>query len=342
MDKTPFLKNILLLRGFAILNIMIVHIWSVSLLNVEENSIYPKIINEIREVFFHDSTIYFIFISGFLVKYLSSRYNTSQYYTAKLKNVIFPYLFLSTAYFFLKFLTSEIDSPVNEFFGYIFSGKAQVSFWYIPFIFFIFLISPLLWKVSDKQLQTILPILIMLPFLGTRSGTTLSLGQYAYFFPIYMLGVVCAVNYEGLRVRLEKCYYLLIALMVISTCLLFLVSADELNYSFVNLYESLHYVQKMSVLFFLIVFFEKIEHRDMKVLNVLGEYSFALFFVHTFVDRILNQFILQRFHEVLDRSEFLIIPISIIYTLVIICVSLLLCILINKSLGKKSRYFIGV
>jgi surface polysaccharide O-acyltransferase-like enzyme len=341
MTKKIFLKNMNYLRGFAILNIIIIHIWTIPILYVEDGSIYPKIINVTKEILFHDSSIYFIFISGFFLKYLSFS-SPLQYYKIKLKTILLPYIFLSSTLFFLRLFIDGIEFPLTVFFRYIFMGEAQVQYWYIPFIATIFLISPVLLKIPNKTLLLMLPILLILPLIGTRTGTIISLGQYVYFLPIYILGILCAANYERFMALIERRLLLLISAIITSTFLIIIVMLFEPKFLFVNLYESFHYLQKISILLFFIVFFKRIEHIDINILNVFAKYSFALFFVHFFINSLLDELIMDKYYELFSTSTFLIIPISILYTLISIFLSLLFCIVIKKLLGYNSRYIIGV
>jgi surface polysaccharide O-acyltransferase-like enzyme len=321
MNKRAFLSNMNSLRGVAIFSIMTVHLWFVPQDSVETTSIYLKLISVTREILFHDSTIFFIFISGFLFEYLSSRYSSQEYYKSKFKNILLPYLILSTGILIYNFLLKEVSFTFSDLLNTLTFGEAQFQYWYIPFICLVFLISPLL-----------------LPMLGTRTGTTISLGQYVYFLPIYITGMIFSINYERVILVLEKRFLLLFVAIVISTCLIILAKLFDLSFSFISLYESFHYIQKMFILLFLIVFFKKIEHIDIKILNVLAKYSFALFFTHTLVDSLVR----DKFYDLFATSSFIIIPISIFYTLMIISITLLFCMSIKKLFIGHSRYVIGV
>jgi surface polysaccharide O-acyltransferase-like enzyme len=338
MNKRAFLSNMNSLRGVAIFSIMTVHLWFVPQDSVETTSIYLKLISVTREILFHDSTIFFIFISGFLFEYLSSRYSSQEYYKSKFKNILLPYLILSTGILIYNFLLKEVSFTFSDLLNTLTFGEAQFQYWYIPFICLVFLISPLLLKIPDDKLTLILPILILLPMLGTRTGTTISLGQYVYFLPIYITGMIFSINYERVILVLEKRFLLLFVAIVISTCLIILAKLFDLSFSFISLYESFHYIQKMFILLFLIVFFKKIEHIDIKILNVLAKYSFALFFTHTLVDSLVR----DKFYDLFATSSFIIIPISIFYTLMIISITLLFCMSIKKLFIGHSRYVIGV
>jgi len=85
-DKKPFLKHIHYFRAFAIINIVIVHTWH----SPSSFSAASSAVDIIRKVLFHSSTIYFVFISGFLFYYLSQKFDIAKYYKSKLFNISIP------------------------------------------------------------------------------------------------------------------------------------------------------------------------------------------------------------------------------------------------------------
>ncbi|MGJ8582005.1 MAG: hypothetical protein ACSHWR_06820, partial [Psychromonas sp.] len=176
-----------------------------------------------------------------------------------------------------------------------------------------------------------------IPLFGTRTGTTLSIGQYLYFLPVYILGLIFSANYQRFFIFLEKKLFVLFILIIGSTGLIILAKLYEPYNISINLYESSHYLQKMFILLFLIVFLKKVDHKGFKALDVLAKYSFPLFFTHNLVHGLIH----EKFYSLVTTSNFIIFPISIFYTLMIISISLLLCISIKKVFGHCSKYIIG-
>jgi len=338
MQKRIFLKNMHYLRGVAILCIMVVHLWIPSLHIANSDTIYIEIINGIRETLFHDSTIFFIFISGFLLEYLSSRFSSFTYYIAKFKNIVVPYVFLTILILLLKYFVKGEPFTLLYVIDNILMGKAQSHYWYIPFICIVFLLSPFLLKFFKSISLVVVVVILFLPLLGTRTGIDISLGQYLYFLPIYSLGIICSSHYEKVIVALENKSKWLLVLMGISTVLIISAKTFEWKLGIVDLYESFHYIQKLSILFLLINFFKKYESLNIIILDLLAKYSFALYFTHNLI----NSLIAQKFYNSFDNSSILLLPFSILYVLFIITVSLVLCIIAKRVLGSKSRFIIGV
>ena len=93
-DTRPFLDYIHTFRGFAIMLIVAVH------LTYPIESSDPHIYRILIPIF-GNSTILFVFISGFLFKYLLDKFRMKTYLRKKLSFVILPYLFMSIPALFL-------------------------------------------------------------------------------------------------------------------------------------------------------------------------------------------------------------------------------------------------
>ena len=82
-------------RAFAILSVMLTHMWVGPLLDDDGSS--GKLLDSLRQCLFHSSTIYFIFISGYLFDHVNRRraFRLLRFYKAKLLHVFCPYCVLS-------------------------------------------------------------------------------------------------------------------------------------------------------------------------------------------------------------------------------------------------------
>ena len=152
--KKKFLRHIHYFRGFAILNIVFIHTWYSPALYVGSNS--NAVIDVTRAVTFHSSTIYFLFISGFLFFYLSTNFNLVKYYKNKLLNVISPYIFLTIAILIFENYNSIIQYELDlirfskKLVWTLIRGNVKIQYWYIPFISLVFVVSPLFLKIPKK------------------------------------------------------------------------------------------------------------------------------------------------------------------------------------------------
>ena len=319
---------------------MILHVWSIPENVPAHNTVFYSFIQQIREVFFHDSTIYFIFISGFLFHYLSPRFEILRYYKSKFQIVALPYLFMTTVVLILYYDEYGISvsySGLRKIIYIFVYGGAQLQYWYIPFICIVFAVSPLLLKIPSRKLTQLSPIFFILPLLGTRTGTQLSLGQYLYFFPIYILGMVCSANYEKIEPFLMKHVKMFLTLSMIFLPVVYFADKIDFNIKFIDLYESVHYIHKMMMISVLLVFFKKIEHLNFKILDLLAVYSFSLYFTHYLV----FLFTSESFYKLIGNVGPFLVPISIMYSLLVVLMALSLCVLVKKLFRTKAKFLIG-
>lgn len=341
--RINFLRHIHYFRGFAIVNIVFVH----TLYVPSSLQDYPgaAFIDVFREVAFHASTIYFLFISGFLFFHLSGNFNINVYYKKKFLNVILPYSILTILIVISENFSSIVQSEIPKYYYIkkiiwsLFYGKAKFQYWYIPFISLVFIVSPLLLKIPKNTFKNIVLFSLLMPLFGTRTGITISIWQYAYFFPIYMLGIFAAMNYDSFISAIKNEQKKLIIIAITSTIILVFLHQNNLKFRMINISEAVYYIQKLSICFLCINILAYYEEKKIILLDYLAKYSFAIYFTHTMVSskyivKIYNQYFFQELPG-------LIVPLSILYSIAIIFSSLLVCMIAKKILGKHSRYFVG-
>lgn len=335
----PFLDHIHLFRAFAIFSIMMAHLWSSADFGTQ-----LAIARHCSNVFFGNSTIYFIFISGFLFQYLSSNFQIKQYYGKKIKFVILPYLIISLAItmatLFKGYFFEQQNFPLIEFlkiyFINIINGKAAYQFWYIPFIVIVFFISPCLLRIPERYDKIVILISAVLPLLGTRTGIEITFYQFLYFFPIYILGFYTSKYYFFIVERVEKYYKILLWIFIIATAILVPLYLHDTKYGVFSIREMIFYIQKISLTFFLIVKLKGIKSN--RFFNMLANYSFALYFLHTFIPLYTEWSILQYIDSHLANFGFIL---SFILALVYIFITVFIIWAIKKILKANSRYIIG-
>lgn len=338
-----FLKNIHYFRAFAIINIVLVHVWRIPEFYRESHQASYTFINVSREVLFHDSTIYFIFISGFLFYYLSSKFELRRYYKNKLANVISPYVIMTSLIVICTL--NELIAPETGFLVnfkkilFIFSfGKAQIQYWYIPFISLVFVVSPLLLKIPKNIFLKIVLLTSILPLFGTRTGTDLSVWQYIYFFPIYLQGIYVAMDYANILAKINTSKMLLIFITTVSSLFIIYLYVTSSFLSSPHITEAVFYIQKLSITFLIILAFTKLESKNMKMLNNFATYSFAIYFTHLLVG--FNP-VTTYYYSLFTDSSFLLVPASLLHAVLTTFATLYICMGLKKMLGKRSRYFIG-
>ncbi|WP_172436000.1 acyltransferase family protein [Sediminicola luteus] len=340
MKPKKFLWSFHYFRAFAILNIFLVHVWRLPYASIEVSNWFPSIV----ETIFHGSTIYFIFISGFLTKHLSQTFKIRPYFITKFKKVLFPYVILTCIFFLIfKLFPNPYsyfpNSGLSVLLNYLINGNLFVHFWYIPFVCLIFLITPILLKIPNEFFKKLLPIIILLPLFGTRTGTDISIGQYLYFLPAYLLGMYVSMNKEKtLRLLVKKSALFYISLGF-STITLLLIGLRIIPISNSNIIEGLFYIQKISVIGIILPILEKKQYTKRPFMNLLANTSFAIYFLHYPLARALQiPFFWILTHKI---PEFLWIPTSILYCLFVLLICLVVILLTKKIGGKYSKFLIG-
>ncbi|WP_318308106.1 acyltransferase family protein [Flagellimonas crocea] len=341
ITKKPFLWSFHYFRAFAILNIIFIHTWRFPPKTEYTGS--SSFVDATRDMLFHGSTIYFLFISGFLFHYLSTKFNIRGYYVSKIKNVVAPYVFISIFLIFAEdFTGARANLPWSEYFFKIprqlINGTASFQFWYIPFIILVFAISPLFLRLKERDFVRLAPWIFVLPILGTRTQVYITLGQFMYFLPVYLWGIYVSMRYAQVMETVKR-YKLPLLLTAVATSVILLFVNHE--YQYLGIFsprESLVYLQKMSITFLILYISRNIQNNKYWILDIIAKISFALYFLHVIFDRHLKKiyFVVADF-----TPQALQVPVSIVYVLFLLTVNTLFCLLVKKILGNRSRYFIG-
>ena len=177
-------------------------------------------ISALDQYFFRSSTIFFLFISGFLCQYLftSRPQPPITYYKKKLQNVICPFLFFSIGIGLLRG-----DSPFSlGFWRDVALGRIQLQYWYIPFVSILFLVSPLLCRLTNRLLLSVAAISLVIfctfpvrPEVGFALSWSHTFHLYAYFTVFYLLGFVYC-RYKAQMFAAIKKHIAIIALIAVA------------------------------------------------------------------------------------------------------------------------------
>lgn len=338
--KFEYLWSFHYFRAFAILNIVVLHLWVLP----ADDSLLVHTQVLLKEVLFHDSTIYFIFISGFLVMHLKERFTLYSYYKSKLKHVLVPYVVISISLITIYALFgSKTENLTIEFMARsvmaILLGKVNFHFWYIPFITLIFIITPFILKINRKIICYTAPLFFVLPLLGTRTGTEITIGQYVYFFPIYIIGMVVNLKLEKVRLFVKVYNQLIVTTFFLSlTVLLFLLAKYDFRISYPNYFESLYYINRITVILLFVKFSSEIGYNKYPVIGKIADYSFAIYFLHWAIGNFFQPFF---FRILADFNHLYWIPLSLLFTICVIFFCFAIIRSVKFMLGKWSKPLIG-
>ena len=289
------------------------------------------------------STIYFLFISGYLCQFLEFKKRTSviSFYTKKLKNVICPYVVCSLVTCIImciiggeRYLVFSMDNfSFSRLFKGLIFGSMQYQYWYIPFVSILFLVSPVFIRMSDRMLLGAFMIsaccLVCFPVRGQVYPVAWpnTFYLYSYFTGFYLLGFVYARRKCLFDVYLKRYFIINLFFAILLAVLLQWQGLFSLTLVSADLAIAM---QRFFTLCVVLVVLQKI-HRKIFVLDLFAKYSFTLFFLH--------MFFIQDFLNAANRlsGPYWEIVLCLVYIAIVLVVSILL----KSALGRNSRIYIG-
>ncbi len=294
--KKEILNYINVFRGLAILLILAGHTMQIG----EKNSWLNNVTFEI----WAGGTALFIFISGFLFQYLSSKFEYKTYLKKKWKNVIIPYILTAIPGIILCFTMPKLYG--NPFAGlnpflqigiFLTTGRVHnVPTWFIPMIVIFFIFSAFLLYLAKKNiLYKLIPLLfaitIFIPRMDIEPDWLVNytyidryieylkyiLSSFIHFSSMYVFGMYLADNRNKIDIFYQK-RYILIFLMVLTSIIDIYLNH---NFQIVN--------GTVSKIFLTIIILGYLKHYDDSIknhtkinhlLDITAKYSFGLFFIH--------------------------------------------------------------
>lgn len=284
-------------RGFTIIMIVMVHCTTRYL--DKEHFMYPYIYD-----FFAHSTNIFLFISGFLFEYLLYKeYPYSVYIHKKIKRLIVPYLFWSVPIVVAFMLTVHQSDWLRYFVWTMWTGLDHFNdaHWYIPFIFMIFVISPLFVCLQKRGVlyPFIMPVFIFVMLISSRARLGWFYGMLNIFplLGMFFFGMFVS-HYRNTILKWYKFDYILI---IVGLLICFLRRYYELDtaphfeeamaglrHGLISVnYRALNKLF-LSVGFLLLFYRISLRYNEVPFLDKLANYSFAVYFVHLYVANTLS------------------------------------------------------
>ena len=301
----------------------------------------------------------FVFLSGFLfhhVFYLKKR--TNIFLKKRSIRLLIPYFILSIipiSYriifepnFWSNFIPVEKTGVLNEYIYpillFLISGDHLVAYWYIPFAMLLFLCYPIhtmFIKANHKiQLLTIvitfiISIIVQRPF----PLSLLFIQSLVYLTPAYLFGIYCSIYKERIQSTFRTKEYLFLFPFLIFLLLQTHFGIVGNNPKSFFSYEGIDTIlpQKIFLCLFLMVWLPRFEGFNNKYVMLLANTSFAIYFLHGYVLRLL--YITKKHLEIEEFSQ----PVLVFFIslVLLILISLLLAITIKKVLKDKSSYITG-
>lgn len=349
-----FLPYIHLLRGVAILYVISVHARGFASYWESSPEVY-SFLDTFSDPSEGNGTTLFLFIGGFLFQHLTkNNFDFSKYLTQKFKNLILPYLIISVPLIWLR-VNSPFDSPalpegfddrsaIHKAGHFMLTGSHLPPFWFISTIILFYFTAPLLHAIDKRKFYIYIFPFIMLACLFTfrpehNANPFLS---YIHFIPVYILGMATSYFKDYiLRDDPKILYGLLTIYGVLSISELTGLITTPRNIRFEDVLDGAIvfniYLFKALVLCFLwLSLFYRLRNRDFPTLELLGNYSFGLFFVHYFFISLSRQLF-----EINDIPFNFSMTTYLIYFMIVLMASVVTVYFIKRLTGRYSRYVIG-
>jgi probable poly-beta-1,6-N-acetyl-D-glucosamine export protein len=348
--KTEFLDYIHSFRAIAIIFVVATHVVG-DLSWKNTNPIYLNLLSSLMQ----NGSVMFVFVAGFLFQHTSGNFQYHRYLWTKLKNVITPYIIITTVdllyhYFrgngiFGSGYPHQHISPVLDIARIYLTGAEIVPMWFVPMIALFYVLAPVLLAIDRRpRLYLMLPPLTLVAMFIHRPDHLTSIMQATiYFLPAYLSGMWLSHYRESAIAFLRKSRWIFIGvcLALIVTEVFFYKHGGAI-FSLAPFSTEAGVVDidvplKLTLSFVLVEIFQKYDNRIKGKLNLLAGASFGIFFLHDYAIWFLVM--------VSKRLGFPNIqggPIQFVVLLAtVVAVSLLLVLAIRRIIGRYSRFLIG-
>ncbi len=349
-----FLPYIHFLRGIAILYVIAVHARGFSSYWHSSPDVY-KVLDSISDPSEGNGTTLFLFIGGFLFHHLTARdFHYGKYMTQKFRNLILPYLVISIPLIWIR-LHTDFRTPalpddfhqwtaIHQAGHFLLTGAHLPPFWFISTIILFYFSSPLLHTIDHPVfykyvfpaialacLFTYRPIHNANPFLA-----------YLHFIPVYITGMWASRYKEQILSDRGPVIYILLAIYL-GLCAAELAGwiTTPRNTSFEDVLSgtlifNVYLFKVMILCFFWLMLFYRLREKHLPMLELLGSYSFGLFFVHYFFISISRGF----FEEGGIPFDFSLLSYLVYFGLVVVA-AICTVYAVKRLTGRYSRFLIG-
>ena len=298
-SDSRFQSDIHRLRGIAILLIVATHCATFFTWNQ-----HPFALALVQDLF-DNSTLIFMFISGYLFHHNSRDFQYSRYLRTKLRNVIAPYLIAAApgiAYVLL-FDVAKVHAlgldrhpGVERVAYFLVYGGAHVNYalWFIPVISLYYLASPILLRLFKRpvgylSLFVLVPLSVLMHRPNYSYGHNVALA--VYFLSVYVTGMLCSRYHDKVVAVLDRYAALVVAASVCIVAGHLLLSAHHGNYTVTQLAAlDFHdgwidwlFLQKIALTFAAWAVLRRLAAYRLRVLDALASVSFTVYFLHLYV-----------------------------------------------------------
>jgi hypothetical protein len=218
-------------------------------------------------------------------------------------------------------------------------------FWFISTIILFYISSPLLHAIDNRTLyRYFFPLVLMVTLFTYRpvhnANTFLA---YIHFIPVYITGMWASYHKErilALGWRLTVPLLIMYAILTVLDLTGNLDLSREITFEYVIdqklLLFNIYMLKALTLCFLLLMIFYSLRQRTMPLLEVLGQYSFGVFFVHYILISVSRK-ILEMMGYTFDLS----LITYLIFFVFVLMMSIVTVYFVKKVTGRYSRYLIG-
>ncbi|MBQ3690133.1 MAG: acyltransferase [Bacteroidales bacterium] len=311
---------------------------------------------------FNSSTAFFVFMSGFMFFWIYYRrgFQFGAFLKGKFRNLFRPYFLIATIFSVLHIIYGTYTGRIADWHSGVENNLERFlavtwtywSFWYMPFITVVFIMSPVYLRFIKYRLGLQIFLIIFGIFVSS------SIGRYdvnafhscAYFSVYYIFGIFCAQHYERIKnfsvkfwIALLELY--LMAILLASAFCFYNYGAMSFQSSWGVLIKDFTPIFKLPECLLLLWVAEKLANLSevlKKILPIMGKYSFAIFFLHNFFIAIFEEVAFWAGMEHPLQNTAWIYPVGFTVTIFVCGICILLAKFLKDKIGANSRVYIGV
>lgn len=300
--------------------------------------------------FISGATAIFVFISGFFFHHvLRGRFDHAAFVTKKAQKLLPAYLAV-TAMLLLIERSMGIDGlrygslrdPAAQFGMALLAGTGGPAMWYIPFIFDIFLLSPLFLlflRAGTRAQAAVLGVLLVVGLLVDRSELN-RVHNLAHFGFYYAFGAFCSLHrerFEAIVRRVPAIAGSAAAVAVLAAAQYRFGLAEQAGLPVAWPAAKFVYVGKIAQILLLAGIALRFADRPIAGVTTVAQWSFGLFFLHQVPLLLLRPLAAQGAFAFPASHAGLLLCATLVFAMAMAMIWLA-----RRALGRHSRYFVGV
>lgn len=342
--RRRYMTSIHLTRAVGILLIVATHCWpGIPWSAWVEDRILP--------LFFRSSTVFLVFISGFMFKYvaLSGELSLGQYMVQRLPRILIPYIVVSLPILaVILFVHQRSDvwpwvyrmPPWEQVVVFLVTGKHISYLWYLPALTILILLSGVFGWIDRNNLYWLFvpSLAIVATILGRDGfyGIYSILSKTLFITPSYLLGMYFCNIYVCNRYKVsDYVLYMCLTISALITLVYVVFGGMNLNYL---------WLQKISLAVICIRILDTFEIKgSWKIVwGCIAGISFSIYFLHGYAINFLRLIYSDEYAVALfGGSAFSKIVYLLAKVLIVTLLSAAGCLATRFVFGDRSRYLVG-